>query len=77
MVLTSEQLQILLKSARGMALCELIRQSLIAPNIFHFEDILYHPNVVELTTRGEEEKLINTLKLFAYGLKDFYITIQL
>jgi len=69
MVLTSEQLQALLTSARGVALCDLIKQSLIAPTIFHYEDILLHANVKELATRGDEEinKLVNTLKLFTYG----------
>lgn len=70
MVLSSEQLQLLLKSARGVALVDLIKQSLIAPTIFHYEDIVQHPNVTQLATEEDEQiqKLINTLRLFTYGL---------
>jgi len=78
MVLSGEQLHLLLKSARGKALAALIKEAMIAPTIFHYEEILSHPNVTEMAASddSEVEPLINTLRLFTYGSYEDYIADQ-
>merc|ERR1712039_760679 len=78
MVLNTEQLQILLKSARGSSVVDLIKQALLAPSIFHFECILLHQNVKDLCSENSQnqdmQKLMNTLRLFAYGCYEDFTT---
>jgi len=62
-----------------MALANLIEQALMAPSIFHYENVLNHPNVIALAERTDVpdvHKLINTLKLFTYGCFEDYIAEQ-
>ena len=51
-----------------------IISALIAPQIIHYQQIVTHPNVVEMGESGEPqaEALMKTLELFNYGTIEDY-----
>jgi len=61
-----EQFILLSKTAKGAAASELIRQSLEAPGVYVFGELLDMPNIRELAN-GPHSNYYNLLNLFAYG----------
>lgn len=61
-----EQFILLSKTAKGAAAAELIRQSLEAPGVYVFGELLDMPNIKELAS-GPHSNYYNLLNLFAYG----------
>ena len=63
-----EQFLLLAKTARGPAVCELIRQALEAPGVYVFGELLETECVKDLASIGEEgARYVQLLELFAYG----------
>jgi len=61
-----QQFILLSKNAKGKACSALIGQALSAPNVMVFGELLDMPNVQQLAGT-EEQKMLDLLKLFAYG----------
>jgi len=61
-----QQYILLAKNSKGKACSALIGQALSAPNVMVFGELLDMPNVQQLTGT-EEQKMLDLLKLFAYG----------
>jgi len=54
------------KSAKGKACAAVIQQALSAPNVYVFGELLEMPNVLQLA-ETEDKKVLELLKIFAYG----------
>ena len=61
-----EQFLLLAKTARGSAAVELIKQTLDAPGVYVFGELLETECVRELRT-GSNAKYVQLLEVFAYG----------
>jgi len=61
-----QQYILLSKNAKGKACSALISQALAAPNVLVFGELLDMPNVQQLVGT-EEQKMLDLLKIFAYG----------
>lgn len=61
-----EQFVLLAKSAKGAAALELVKQTLEAPGVYVFGELLVMPSIQELAA-GDGAKYYNLLNLFAYG----------
>ncbi|KAI8469997.1 MAG: hypothetical protein J3K34DRAFT_521680 [Monoraphidium minutum] len=61
-----QQYILLGKSARGRALCELIKKATAEPGLFAFGELLDSPNIAELR-QGEHAPHVLLLELFCYG----------
>jgi len=61
-----QQYILLSKNAKGKACSALISQALAAPNVMVFGELLDMPNVQQLAGT-EEQKMLDLLKIFAYG----------
>jgi len=61
-----QQYILLAKNSKGKACSALIGQALSAPNVMVFGELLDMPNVQQLAGT-EEQKMLDLLKIFAYG----------
>jgi len=57
---------LLSKSAKGKACAAVIQQALSTPNVYVFGELLEMPNVQQLA-ETEDKKVLELLKIFAYG----------
>jgi COP9 signalosome complex subunit 7 len=61
-----QQYVLLSKSAKAKACAAVIQQALNAPNVYVFGELLEMPNVQQLA-ETEDKKMLDLLKIFAYG----------
>jgi len=66
-----QQYILLAKNAKGKACSAVIGQALSAPNVLVFGELLVMPNVQQLAGT-EESKMLDLLKIFAYGTYNDY-----
>jgi len=66
-----QQFILLAKTSKGKACSALIGQALGAPNVMVFGELLDMPNVQQLAGT-EEQKMLDLLKIFAYGTYSEY-----
>lgn len=62
-----EQLVLLAKGLRGLALANLIEKATAEAGVYTFGELLSMPNVVELERGGDHASAVALLRLFAYG----------
>lgn len=68
-----EQFVLLAKSARGAAAAELVRQTLDAPGVYVFAELLDMPHIKELEEHAEYGATYQLLQLFACGVYQDYL----